>query len=89
MITDERQGQPKAFELMQHENHKENPNRLEVKLCQRCRFDTAEKSLTDKIKELTPNSEIKDNKNKILKIKSLAVKRGNLDDCMGWRILWS
>lgn len=88
MIVDSMYGKSKIFELVSHDSHGEKPNPLEKKQCQRCRYDVAENSLLEKIKELSPNDTIKF-ENTTQKFSGLKVVRGNLDDCQGWLMEWS
>lgn len=85
-------GKSKAFEEMKH-NHDKEPTRLESKQCERCRYDTAEESLTEKIKSLKDTETTKlfdrDGLPKgTAKFQNLHVLRGRFDDVMGWTISW-
>ena len=84
---------PKAFEDIKHD-HDKNPTRLQEKTCQRCKFDTAEKSLVQHIKNHSLNDKIKAPRigTKLLvdvTFVKMIVVRGHLDDCIGWTKSWS
>jgi len=80
--------EPKAFEEIKHTGHGDNPTRLETKQCQRCKFDVAENSLTDKIKSLSDKSKSVNASGAPVTFKMLTVVRGRFDDCIGWTIQW-
>lgn len=87
VITDNRKNLEKAYETMKHSHKSEKPTRLEIQQCERCKYDTSEKSLEDKIKTMETTDQIK-RKNRILKFKELRVVRGRFDDVIGWSISW-
>jgi len=82
----------KAYQEVKHE-HQGEPTRLQLRTCQRCRFDTAEKSLDDKIKGMTGTETTKaknpSGTTATYTFKKLMVVRGRLDDCVGWTLTWS
>ncbi len=91
-LQDPMKDQPKAYEGIDH-NHTDNPTLIETKKCDRCKFDTAEQSLTDKMKAFSDTTKTKfkdaNGVEKEATIKKLIVKRGKFDDCQGWVMLWS
>lgn len=86
-------GKPKAFEEIKH-IHDGEPTRLELKTCERCKYDTSEKSLEDKKKsikddETTPTWKPDGTPGPRASLKKMTVVRGKLDDCIGWAAEWS
>jgi len=80
----------KAYEEIKH-THKDKPTRLESKQCQRCRFDTAEQSLTDHLKNHSGKYKTrKVEGGPIIEVDlvELEVVRGSFDDCIGWTCSW-
>jgi len=91
MIMDDRMEKPKAFQEIKHD-HRGKSTRLQEKRCERCRYDTAEESLTAFIEEHKDTDKTTDNSTgakRTYTFKSLVVHRGSFDDVMGWTILWS
>lgn len=82
----------KAFLEIEH-SHTGKPTSLQGRQCQRCHFDVAEQSLVDYIKNHTGLEKTKSKNSagvmETYTFKELQVKRGSLDDCIGWIILWS
>jgi len=87
-ITDSRKDLEKAYHSIDHDDHGDNPNRLQTLSCKRCKFNRAEKSLEDKIKDMNTSHTTKDQRGVNKMIKMLTVKRGKLDDCIGWIMEW-
>ena len=56
--------------------------------CLHCKYNEREKSLKDKIKEMSDNETTKDEKGATHTIKSLTVSRGRYDDVIGWLMEW-
>ena len=56
-------------------------------VCIRCKFDKAESSLEDKKKFLNKDSTTKTKKG-VKKLKKMIVVRGELDDVVGWKMIW-
>lgn len=90
-IIDSMFGKPKAFELLKH-GHSKTANILEKKICERCRYDVAEQSLADHIKNHKDADTIKSvdkNGNGVTGVfKNMIVIRGRFDDVIGWVKNW-
>lgn len=85
-------GKPKAFEEIKH-NHDDGSTPLQMKLCERCHFDIAEKSLVDHIKKHTDTEKTKGPKAETgimidFTFSKLFVHRGKFDDVIGWSTTW-
>lgn len=76
----------KAYEEIKHQ-HEGKPTRLESKQCQRCKFDVAELSMVDFIKNLNVTKPFVDPDGSHTFVK-MVVHRGHLDDCVSWDTLW-
>ena len=93
MIVDSTTGKEKAFLLLLHDEHGNNPNALQKKNCKRCHYDVAEQSLIDYIKDHKGNEKFSGEdatgKARVFVFQNLKVVRGSLDDCIGWNTSWS
>lgn len=93
-IKDNRYDLDKAFEELKHKHPigADKPTRLDSMTCQRCKFDKAEDSLTDKIKNMKQTDTVRRKNSagnmQTYTFKEMKVKRGRFDDCMGWVIIW-
>jgi len=90
-IIDSMKGKPKAFQEIKHD-HDGDGTPLEIKKCQRCHFDIAEKSLVDEIKLLKPDAKTTfkplSGPSVTMAFVNLKVHRGRFDDCIGWSYTW-
>ena len=73
-INDSMENQEKRFKSIKH-----TPDHIN---CIRCRTDKAEKSIPKK------EWKVKDNKGNDVTVSEITIKRGSLDDCIGWSYSW-
>ncbi len=85
-------GKEKAFEEIKH-THLKEPTRLELKTCERCKYDTREKSLEDKKKSIKSDETKRTIKpdgtaGPRVPLLKMTVARGRFDDVIGWFLEW-